>query len=457
MDMSKTSKPTYEELEARIIQLEGIVSQLLGRISELEKENEDLRSSLSGGENAPAVPNWVKPNRKERRAAERKKRKKSFVRRRETPARIMEHAHENCPDCGRVLTGGTVKRVRQVIDIPIVPAEVIEHRYIARRCGYCGKVHTPRADLSDQVVGKHRVGVNLMSLIGYLSTAGRMTKRTIQGYLTAVYGLHLGLGEVSEILHTIAESGKEEMKGLLRLVRGSPYINADETGWREAGMNGYIWTFSTKDVRYFLYRRSRAGDIPKETIGDDYEGCVVTDCYAGYNGVLADRQVCWTHILRDMHKLKERNPENAEVFWWAEAVKGVYERAKEYRHKRAEARRVERKFFEEEIRMLAEGYVGVSCPQQGMAKRLIDHLEELFVFVEYPEVPSENNGAERALRPCVIMRKVCGGTRSEKGSETKMTLLSLFGTWHIRGLDMLDACRQLLIGTSVLFPASSNS
>ena len=69
-----------------------------------------------------------------------------------------------------------------------------------------------------------------------------------------------------------------------------------------------------------------------------------------------------------------------------------------------------------------------------------------------PEVPSDNNGAERALRPAVIARKVCGGTRSPKGSETKMTLMTLFGTWKVRGLDMMDACRKLLAGESVLFP-----
>jgi transposase len=453
-----TPKPTYEELEARIADLERLLDQMIGRITCLEKENEELRSKLSGGTGGTgSTPEWVKPNRKERRSAERKNREKSFQRKKDEPTRIVEHAYETCPDCGRALGGGTSKRSRQVIEVGLMPAEIVEHRYIARRCGYCGKVHTPKVALSEQVVGKHRVGINLMSLIGYLSTAGRMTTRTIQKYLKAIYGLHLGLGEISEILHTIAECGSQEMKSLLRLVRGSRYMNADETAWREDGLNGYIWTFSTKDVRYFLYRRSRAGEIPKETVGSEYEGVVVTDCYAGYNPVEADRQVCWAHLARDLHKLKEKDPEKAEVRWWADAVKDVYDRAKKHQGKNANKRRAARIFFEEEIRTLAEPYVGVECTQRILAKRFIDHLDELFVFVEYPEVPSDNNGAERALRPCVIMRKVCGGTRSEKGSHTKMTLMSLFGTWNVRGLDMLDSCRQLLAGRSVLFTPSSNS
>ena len=45
----------------------------------------------------------------------------------------------------------------------------------------------------------------------------------------------------------------------------------------------------------------------------------------------------------------------------------------------------------------------------------------------------------------VISRKISGGTRSEQGTQSKMTLASLFGTWRAQGLNPLAACRQLLI------------
>src|SRR3990172_10900325 len=41
-----------------------------------------------------------------------------------------------------------------------------------------------------------------------------------------------------------------------------------------------------------------------------------------------------------------------------------------------------------------------------------------------PRVPSDNNAAERSLRPLVVSRKISGGTRSHAGSDTKMTLAS---------------------------------
>ena len=63
--------------------------------------------------------------------------------------------------------------------------------------------------------------------------------------------------------------------------------------------------------------------------------------------------------------------------------------------------------------------------------------------------PSDNNPVERSLRPLVISRKISGGTRSEQGTETKMALASLFGTWRAQGLSPLLACRELLVSPQV--------
>ena len=62
-----------------------------------------------------------------------------------------------------------------------------------------------------------------------------------------------------------------------------------------------------------------------------------------------------------------------------------------------------------------------------------------------PDVPADNNPAERSLRHLVVSHKVSGGTGSEQGTERKMTLASLFGTWRAQGLNPLAACRQLLV------------
>ena len=86
-------------------ELISIILELRERVVVLEKENAELRDKLGmGGTPKASTPEWVKPNRVERRAAERaerKKRKHSSGRKLDIATRKIEHAVERCPDCGR--------------------------------------------------------------------------------------------------------------------------------------------------------------------------------------------------------------------------------------------------------------------------------------------------------------------------------------------------------------------
>jgi len=448
--MSETDSPSREELIAIIVELRRTNGVLAERVEFLEAEVERLRSQLPGG-GAKVVPEWVKPNRKERREAERterKKRKQSSVRRRGIPTEVHEHALGECPKCGRKLSGGWLHRTRQYVEIPETPVRIVEHRIIRRKCGVCGTQCTARVDLSTEVLGKARVGLRLMSFIAYLHTVCRVPLRTIKGHLKVIYGLDLGLGELCEILHAVSNATKPESDLLLEEIRGSPVVNADETGWREDGINGYIWSFSTPRVRYFVYRQSRSGDVAIEVLGEEFDGVVVSDFYCGYSVLLTRHQRCWVHFYRDLKKLVEAHPSEVSVGQWVDEVLTIYKRAKDFSSDDEQVRVRQRELFEQALLEVARPYLESDKPQKTLAGRIEKFLPELFVFVEDPRVPSENNAAERAVRPCVIARKISGGTRSAKGSATKAILMSLFGTWLVRGEDTLQMCRQLLISAN---------
>ena len=428
--MTESDGISRAELVAIIVELRRTNAVLQERVEYLEAEVERLRSQLPGG-GSKVVPEWVKPNRKERREAERserKKRKQSFVRRRQLPTEVHEHAVEQCPKCGRKLCGGWLHRTRQYVEIPETPVRIVEHRIIRRKCGVCGTQCTPKLDLSCEVLGKSRVGVRLMSFIAYLHTVCRVPLRTIKGQLKLMYGLDLGLGELCQILHAVSEAAKPEYAVLLEEIRGSPVVNADETGWREDGINGYIWSFSTPRVRYFVYRQSRSGQVAKEVLSEEFEGVVVSDFYCGYSVLLTRHQRCWVHFYRDLKKLVEACPSDVSVERWVGKVLSIYKQAKDFSSDEERSRVRQREFFQQALLEVARPYFKSDKPQRILAERIEKFLPELFVFVEDPRVPSENNAAERAVRPCVIARKVSGGTRSAKGSATKAVLMSLFGT-----------------------------
>lgn len=432
--MSEFDALSREELVALILDLRA-------RVLALEAVLDEQRRDPPSGRVRP-VPSFVKPNCPPRQKKERKKRHHSYVRHREKPTQVVEHAPDICPDCGRKLAGGWVQRVRQVIEIPSPRYEVIEHRFLRRWCGVCKKYHGICVDLPG-AVGRHRMGARLMSLVVTMKNGCRMTVSAIQRLLKSLWDLHLSRGEIIQILHTVAGQGRQVYDQLREAVRGSPFVHADETSWREDGKNHWLWSFSTPEARLFVEDASRGHQVPERELGGDFRGILSSDFYSAYSFHLGSHQRCWVHYLRDLKKLKEEHPSDAPLHRWIASVRAVYSRAKDYQNPNRRARVRAREAFQEELLALAR-LPGPNAPQRLLAQRIERFVAEMFTFVEHQDVPSDNNAAERSIRPVVIYRKVSGGTRSSQGSDTFSILMSLVGTWMIQGQDPFQACQQML-------------
>ncbi len=190
---------------------------------------------------------------------------------------------------------------------PQVPAQVTEHVYIARTCPVCQQRRLPPARQDGVALGRQRLGVNVVSLIAALREEARLPWRSIQWYLDTVHGLHLSLGAIVAATRKVAGKAQTELAGILEHIRGSPVVHADETGWREDGVNGYVWTFSTPTQLYFL-RRGREQRSGNEVLDQSFAGVLVSDFYAAYHHYDGPKQRCWAHLLRDIHDLRSLLP-----------------------------------------------------------------------------------------------------------------------------------------------------
>src|SRR4029077_15683116 len=90
--------------------------------------------------------------------------------------------------------------------------------------------------------------------------------------------------------------------------RASPVLHLDETGWREDGRNGWVWTLTTPTVRLFRFSLSRAGAVARALLGADAEGVIVSDCSTAYDHLDGRHQRGWAHLLREIHELTEQFP-----------------------------------------------------------------------------------------------------------------------------------------------------
>ncbi len=266
---------------------------LLAVIAELMASNAQLRQQVAALEarwnnrNSLGMPgNKSLSDRQAPRKETRKSRPHGFARVRMAPNHRVEHALAACPECGTDLVGGWIQRTREVIEIPVVLVQVTAHVFVARVCPMCERRRVPKVDLKDAVVGRQRLGINLVSLIATLREEGRLPIRTIQWYLKTVHQLHLSVGGIVQAIHKAARQAQPAVAEVLKLIRASLMVQADETGWRQDGVNGFVWTFSTPTERYFL-RRGRHKEVVDEVLDESFSGVLVSDFYAAYNITLA--------------------------------------------------------------------------------------------------------------------------------------------------------------------------
>jgi len=430
---------------------EAVVFFLLG-LSKLVAEKDALLAGTS--HESPSTPSGMKPPYKKPPASKRGKkqpgRKKGHPgSRRKRPDRVdqyEEHRAEVCPDCGGPLNRCKETRTRYVEDIPQdVQPVVTEHTIHRDWCPRCkkkveGKVTTalPNAELGNRVL--------VLSAWLHYGLGNTLSQ------IVEVFNFHLSLpltkGGLVQMWHRLAQLLWSWYEQIQEEALGCAVLHADETGWRENGKTRWLWCFATETLSYFMIHRSRGSPALLDFFKKEFSGILVSDFWGAYNAVLCSgRQKCLVHLLRDLEQVERYK---APGPGWAPFAKKLrrllgdairlWRRREELSCEEYASRRAR---LSVRLQQLIDG-AWEDVQARRLIKRLRRHQEELFTFLDHPFVPFDNNLAERAIRPAVILRKNILGNRSENGSLTQAILMSVFFTLKKRGHNPVDTvCNAL--------------
>ena len=229
--------------------------------------------------------------------------------------------------------------------------------------------------------------------------------------------------------------------------------HGDETGWRiqslsETGRSrrAWLWISVSAEAVYFLIDPSRSAEVAMKLFGS-VKGIVflVCDRYAAYGKMARelDGKVilcwCWVHQRRDFIECAAGQAKLTQ--WcreWIERIASIY-RLNEARLKHydpgLERQTPEFDAAQGELKKAVDGLFAhaerelAALPakaREGKALRsLLKHREGLSVFVGKPQVPMDNNAAERGLRGAVIGRRLSFGSDSEKGADFTAIMYSV--------------------------------
>ena len=422
------------------------------KIAEQDATITDLKAKLNGSQSIhPSTPSGQRPVYTKPPTPKRKKKpgaKKGHPpARRAQPKHIdvkQEHRLDRCPDCGGPLQECNRARTRTIEDIlEDLKTVVTEHTIHRDYCPACKKHVEP---IVPDALPRAALGHRVVALTGWLHYGLGVTIAQIIAILGHHLHARLSAGGLMNMWLRLALILEPWYQQIGHEARSSAVLHADETGSRVNGQTWWLWCFATGQVCYYMIDRSRGSPALQKFFAEAFDGVLITDFWAAYNSLCAeDKQRCLVHLLRELSAVDEKN-DSAE--WKAFSKKlrrllrdGIRLRKREDFSPERYRSRIER--IDARLMELARGNY-TDADAKRLAKRLRRHCDEIFTFLDRPEVPFDNNLAERMIRPAVVLRKNSQSNRSERGAAVQSILMSIFQTLKLRGLDPLATITEAL-------------
>ncbi len=246
-------------------------------------------------------------------------------------------------------------------------------------------------------------------------------------WLLALHGLSVSQGTLTGGLRRLLALLLPVYDAVVEHSRQACHWHMDETHWNvyvamegKEGYGWWLWVAVTADCVVFLMEPSRSADVPRGYFGDSARGILSSDRYKVYGAVAAESNgrivisFCWTHARRDFIRVRDSYPELAA--WgqgWVDRINELYR----LNRRRLKAR-CDPSAFAEQDRLLRQALLAMADrrdrelddaslhpAQRKPLLSLREHWAGLCVFVDHPDIPMDNNEAERRLRNPVVGRK----------------------------------------------------
>jgi len=427
----------------RIVEQDAQLAQLAGPRQASTFSATSVTPSTPSG----MVPVYTKPNKSGKRKKKPGAKSGHEGVRRERPIKIDErktHRLKCCPHCKGKLQRCQRSRTRIIEDIPeLIEPVVTEHTIHRDYCPACKKDVEP---IVPDAMPKASLGHRLIALTSWFHYGLGLTIDQVVDILNVHLQTKLTPGGLIDAWHRLAEVLAAWYEQIAEQAKRSSHLHADETGWRVNGQTQWLWCFTNDRNCYYMIDRSRGSPALQEFFTSEFEGVLITDFWSAYESVCADdRQYCLVHLLRELEKVDEHN-DCAEWQAFSKTLRRLLRDGIRLR-KRAD---YTRERYASRVLLLDKRLTALSRSEpidpdvRRLTKRLRKHVDHVFTFLDHPNVPFENNFAERQIRPAVILRKNSQSNRSDRGAATQSVLMSVYRTLKLRGLNPTETITEAL-------------
>lgn len=446
---------------ALIVQLFAEIKALKERMLVLEKENAILREKLSKYENPKNSRNSsIPPSKDENRPFKTKSLRQpsdkkvggqkghqgNTLKMTDTPDKVIEHLPNFCYACGSDLQDAPVEFVskRQVIDIPVIKPQYIEHQVFKKQCR-CG--HSNSACFPDNVKASISYGANTEGLVGYLYSRQYMPFERMREFFNNAFHLPISEGGLHELLNRLVAKSTPAYQLIKDKIITSKVIGTDETGAKINGKKNWIWTWQNDTATFIVPSENRGFATIQANFENGLNNAVlIHDCWKSHFQTPAlNHQICTAHLLRELNYFIETYNNTwaikcRKLIRDALGVKQNMKRQDYYNNHQPRVEIINRhnKLLEEKVDEKIKDLVAFK-------KRLVKYKDYLFNFLFYADVPPDNNGSERAIRNIKVKQKISGQFKSMTGAMNFAILRSITDTAIKNGQNVLKALSIIAI------------
>ena len=273
---------------------------------------------------------------------------------------------------------------------------------------------------------------SIQSLVNYYKFKARLPHNIVVDVMNNIHGVPMTEPTSLEITRRASNKLEPLYNKLEEEIKQSNVVNGDETSHSVMGINHWIWVFCNAIISLFKFKKERGGDIVEKTLGEDFQGGIVSDGWATYK-VYSERkgvkhQRCWDHLEREVEFECEEN--HPDLLRWCLDIFFMVKKGKEY--KQEKRRHIMYEKCKSELAMFLT-HMKAHRNLRKLATKIENGEDKWFTCILHPELPMDNNEAERSLRPFVLIRKIMGCLRSNIGMKNYEIMMSLISTWQKQG------------------------
>ena len=249
-------------------------------------------------------------------------------------------------------------------------------------------------------------------------------------------------------------------------------LYVDETVWWNDGKRFYIWSFTNPNISLVNFSDSRSSRVPAQYFGyrneqyvlpegtdcslieeyNRYEGLTLceTDRFKGYNPLKINRQLCFEHLKRDLDNLLDKSDDEIpEVKLFHQQFRPLL---CECMTLCADLTISDDEYYSKALALKDKIHQLVfseanDCGIQNYQNIWRNEWQSLFHWTQNRNIRCENNTAERAVRPLVIVRKISFGSQGDQGVRNREIITTVLNTVRQRGVSpqlwLMDSLNEL--------------